>query len=711
MKPSSDVAPSERLYVTVPCQLMKGTVQVKDPSSMSPLHVLTLQAVSRHGDLKSVLDAFGVGRRVMQSVLADLFYEGLIYLNLQEGKVVLAPTVKEAMEQDRLEELLEMHAPKEIEVTWVQEMVSGGVMVYPLVSKYLSRPESPGGTVSLTPKPSRVVLLKDLPVRTLAKAAFRVIGERVPGGGSVVDRVERITDRQAVGSRLFYVPVRVVRPTSDQQPLLLPEVEGVPRTIVDSWTAVLNPTRESFDLLDRTRLARDPLRAISPDGIADEWESLTRSIKKLVDESARREVDSAMFANMSDDLSDLGSRLIDAKYGAHEIHAVAGPVDVHLSTMRELMAGAERVIVIGSAFLRLESLRAIAPAVQAAVKRGVNVVLLWGLADTEERDSEGSIFREANAFLTHLVGDPASASHGGAWLVPAASPFHSKFVAIDGHTAVVSSVNWLSSRSGGEVWEASIVLQGGRIPAEVLSYSIERIPADHPSRRVAEDAQAETQAAVALEVNQDDQNRLIGELSAVLEDASETGVVGFRSTIDSLLRRAEPMISEVRRGRSAVIVRDAEHRRLLTSALTGARDRLVVTSDRIREEGAGRVFARLALEAARRGVTLKVRWGREVPEEELDDDAQRSALRAGAIKAELGSACNINTNPAGTHAKLIVVDQSLALVSSFNFLSFGGTAGSERTLAGELGVAVFDAHVVEALTKSMDEHDVMSGVA
>ena len=710
MKPALEMMPSERLYVTVPSQLMKGTVQVKDPSSMSPLHVLTLQAVSRHGDLKSVLDAFGVGRRVMQSVLADLFYEGLIYLNLQEGQVVLAPTVKQAMEQDCLEELLEMHAPKEIEVTWVQEMVSGGIMVYPFVSKYLSRPSAPGGTVSLTPKPSRVVLLRDLPVRTLAKAAFRVIGERVPGGGSVVDRVERITDRQAVGSRLFYVPVRVVRPTSDQPPLFLPEVEGVPRAIVDAWTAVLNPNRESFDLLDQTRLARDPLRAISPDGLADEWEILMKSVKRLVDDSERQEVDSARFANMSDDLLDLGSRLIDAKYGAHESHAVAGPVDVHLSAMRELMAAANRVVVIGSAFLRLEALRSIAPAVQEAVERGVNVVLLWGLADMEERGSEGSTFLEANAFLTHLAGNSGIASEGGAWLVPAASPFHSKFVAVDGHTAMVSSVNWLSSRSGGGVWEASIVVRGGRIPTEILSYAVERIPADHPSRRVAEDVLAETQAAVALDVDRDEQNRLVSELSAVLEDASETGVGGFRSTIDSLLRRAEPMISEIRGGRSAVIVRDAEHRRLMTSALTGAKDRLVVTSDRIREEGAGRVFGRLAMEATRRGVTLKVRWGREVPEEEIDEDAQRSALRATAIKAELGPACNINMNPGGTHAKLVLMDKSLALVSSFNFLSFGGTAGSERTLAGELGVAVFDAQVVEALSKSMDEHDATTGV-
>src|SRR2546422_9430973 len=96
---SFERATSELLFATVPCQLMKGTVQVTDPSSISQLHLLTLRAVSVHGDLRAVLDAFGIGRRVMQGVLADLFYDGLIYLNLQEGKVVLAPAVTQALAQ------------------------------------------------------------------------------------------------------------------------------------------------------------------------------------------------------------------------------------------------------------------------------------------------------------------------------------------------------------------------------------------------------------------------------------------------------------------------------------------------------------------------------------------------------------------------------------------------------------------------------------
>lgn len=696
------------VFATVPCHLMRGTVQVKDPTSISQLHFFTLKAISVNGDLKAVLDAFGIGRRIMQGVLTDLFYDGLIYLNLQDGKVVLSPAVSQALTRGSLEDLLGMRAPKEITITWVQETVSGGIMAFPLVRKYLSQPEYVSTSIPLTAKPGRIPALKDFPVRTLVRAARRVLEEMVPAGGDIIDRVERISDRQAVGGRLFYVPIQVIHSGPNQPPLFLPEVEGVPRGIVDAWTAVLNPDREAFDLLDRARTAKDPLRALSPQGLADEWESLMESVHKMVEPGGQRKVEPLDFAEAADDLGDLAQRIAEAREGAHEVDVVSGPAALHFSTLGKMIAEAKKLVVIGSAFLNLETLSSFAPLLIPALERGVGVVLLWGLADTNERESETRLLGEASRLLDEWMDRTGTETGGGAWIVPSASPFHSKFVAIDGTVGSISSLNWLSSKPSGQIWEATAILQGGRIPVELLSYALERIPGEHPCRPLLESALSAQQSANASHGDQDPTAGVVAELKAVLGELGNGGDGSLRSAAEALVKRAEPIASSIREARSVVLVRDADHRRLLTSSLASAKDRLAITSDRIREEGAGRVFARLAADALRRGVSLVIRWGREVPGGDLDDDARRSRLLAGTLKAELGTRCDINAEPAGVHGKVILEDSSLALVSSFNFLAFGGTAGAEQTLSGELGVAIFDSNVVRTLEQSLGEHGTAS---
>src|SRR3990172_3839569 len=271
---------TDRLLAMVPCQLMKGTVQVKDPATLSHLHVLTLRAMSEHSDLKEILEAFGVGRRVMQGVVADLFYAGLVYLNLRKGEAAVAPHVRDAIAKGELEAFLSIRAPREVEMIWVREMVSGGLMVYPFVSRNLTRPDYVSSTINLAPKPGRVSSLKDLPARILSKVAAPLLEEQVPLGGSVVDRIERITDRRLVGSRTFYVPVRILRPKADEEPILLPEVRGVHRPILDAWTAVLNPKREPLELLANLAVHRDPFRAALPDGMAEDWKELVGRLRR-----------------------------------------------------------------------------------------------------------------------------------------------------------------------------------------------------------------------------------------------------------------------------------------------------------------------------------------------------------------------------------------------------------------------------------------------
>ena len=102
---------------------------------------------------------------------------------------------------------------------------------------------------------------------------------------------------------------------------------------------------------------------------------------------------------------------------------------------------------------------------------------------------------------------------------------------------------------------------------------------------------------------------------------------------------------------------------------------------------------------------MTVRWGREARGDSLDEAAKGSLRRARDLRASLGAHFDMNSEPIGIHGKVLLVDNLFFMVSSFNFLAFGGVAGRERTLSGELGVAVCNEERARDLTMALEAHD------
>jgi phosphatidylserine/phosphatidylglycerophosphate/cardiolipin synthase-like enzyme len=677
----------ERFLARVPCQLVKGTVHLRHPSSMGPLHLLTLEAIARNGDLRALLGAFGVGPRLMQTVLADLFYDSLVYLDLTEGVAVLAAPVKEAVGADLLAAIVGSKPSKEIEMTWVQDSISGGLMVYPFVSKYLASPDWVGNTIDLAPPPNPRTPIVDLSVRSLAQAARAILEEHAPASGSVVDRVEKITNRRAVGSRTFYVPVRVVRSERDDETLLLPDVEGVPRSIVDAWTALLNPKRDLIDSGDSNQLPRDPLTALTQSRLADAWRRQIKRARKIAKENADSRERIGKMPEVLDALEDLSRTLSTGESGAEQVEVCTGDAGVHHAILANEAKGAKDLIVIGSAFLSPRNLGPLLDNLEGALQRGVDVLLLWGTAAVESRDGERGTLAEVDSAVSRRFGaDTPDRSHIHA--LAATAPFHSKFIAIDGRVAIVGSFNWLSSPPSATTWEASTLVRRGRIPQEVLGYALERTSSDHPLRARGESLLR----GIGKEDLHDSQQlrpweAAVKDMGAAFQELNEEGSESAWALLAQAVDRAEAVATAIETSRFAVLVRDGEHRRILTSGLAVAKQEIIITSDRVREDGAGSNFERLAKGAISRGVKVVIRWGREAMSSSVDEGVVGSQARVRQLKDSLGVGLDVNQAPCGSHSKVLVLDRTYCLVTSFNFLAFGGVRGGERTLSGELGIA------------------------
>jgi phosphatidylserine/phosphatidylglycerophosphate/cardiolipin synthase-like enzyme len=691
----------------VRCQLMKGSIQVRDPGAMSPLHSFALLAIARHDDLREVLNAFGVGRRVMQDVLVDLFYAGLVFLDVHKGRVVLSPEVADALPNGRLSETLLRVKPLEIEVTWVQEMLSGGVMIYPLISRFLDRPAATDGLRSLVDQPFPITPLENLSVRTLAKSALPILRERAPPADSVLDRVERVTDRRLLGSRTFYVPLRFVKRAGDQSPIAVPDVIGVPQIVVDAWTVALNPRDDPVGLsLNATRDIEDELPP-HPGILSESWRASLKVLREAVGspqgtEAAIDETDRAL-----ETLQLIASRMDNLVNATETRVGIGGVAQEHFGRLVTTIDHARVSLVIGSAFASEDSVLSLAKRVAPATRRGVKVLFICGLPRSSGPATSLDRFLDLQGKLNRIAPPQDGDEIPPVTFVPSALPFHSKYVVADAHEAWVSSLNWLSVPPDARQWEASVVGVGTPVATDILSFVAPYLPRGHPWRKLLEDVTSLGTAEPAASKDDLSSRRKIVDgvataWKARLAPPNRQAAKQMTSGLENALIPAGRVGDELGDARTAAVISDSEHRRLLTRAIGSARKEITIVSDGLSVEGAGSVLSALLREAVDRCVKITIRWGRAGKDAE---DTSLASKRAEELKSELGESLDINLAPAGVHGKVAVIDESFSIVSSFNFLSFGGVPGRERALSGELGLAVSDPEVSRVLRDSLRLHE------
>ena len=688
----------------VRCQIMRGTVQVRDPGAMSPLHSYALQAIAVHDDLKEVLNSFGVGRRVMQDVLVDLFYSGLVYLDVHQGRVVASPEVMTAIETGRLGEALVKEKLLEIEVTWVQELVSGEVMVYPLVSRFLDRPATSGRFRNIVSGPSSITPLDNLSTRALAKAALPILKERAPPADTVLDRVERITNRKMVGSRTFYVPLRLVRPSSDRPAITIPDIVGVPERIIDAWTVALNPADDPVTLSVVRGRELDEQLPPRADVLGDLWSSSVGKLRAIAStprwtDASLNEADHALAT-----LASIGERADGLTATTASRSVVVGSHQLHFDRLVPALAAAKSTVVIGSAFASEGAVLALAKSLLPSFRHGVKVLLLCGLPNippgSSRVDDGEKVQTQLNKIAPQDPGDdlpPISFLHS-------ILPSHSKFVLIDGREVWVSSLNWLSAHPTSHAWEATFVGEGPGLVAEVRSSVTPYLPRDHAFRAVLESRGSGDEAMLPGPAERP-WSRAAGALDSVwrshLVEYDVTGKQPPRSPLEDAVMECAKVGENLRNAGTAAVVLDSDHRRILTNAIATAKKEVILTSDGLTAEGAGPVLSGLLSEAANRGVKILVRWGRKDPDDGVQGVGLHASQRAAELRTEVGPGLDINQTPAGVHGKVLIVDRTFAVITSFNFLSFGGVPGRERTLSGEMGVAVTDPDACRAISDSL----------
>ncbi|MFX1316319.1 MAG: hypothetical protein ACFE9T_10680 [Promethearchaeota archaeon] len=128
-------------FIVIPIQMVKCEIVIRRSKNLTNLEKLALKFIHKDNSLFNLINAFNVGKHVMNYILAQLFYSELIYLDLNEGQVRLSNKILEYVEKDTLDEFINRETSvSKFPVTIVQEKVGGEIFVEDLIKDYTRVP-------------------------------------------------------------------------------------------------------------------------------------------------------------------------------------------------------------------------------------------------------------------------------------------------------------------------------------------------------------------------------------------------------------------------------------------------------------------------------------------------------------------------------------------------------------------------------------------
>lgn len=695
------------IEIVVPCKIFGVQVRLATAGDQTtPLERFVLRAIGTGIDQFSELSQiFPIGQRPLLDLIHDLWLGGNVVVDLDSGQLQLTGNAATAYEEGRLAELKTCERNYQT-ITLMQELVSGAVL-----------PEGgrlqPFGPQSLLVPTELTDLSLELIGSTALMAAIRQNrrqdrqSSRSQSRG-FIDSLEVIeawleperlilmpSSGASLGQEHRYLGVEVDVSLDGETDRLDFEVVGPPslpalirRDIGQRLSAMAGrqPDQLFFRRLRELRSAHDQSVQVSP------WDSIERLLRHT---DALAETNPGVLEARQSELIGL---LDEAEAALHQaVRAQARTQVIHGhrdqdALIRTLLEEAQHQLVFANPWIDFNAL--IKPLeggdlcwldlIEAALARGVQCVLLWGIRD--------------DAFLAPNVLQ--------AWLklageYPTAMRFstrsavvHAKFVVCDAGRALVTSYNFLDPSASADTMELGVVVEGlepgvaNEVALQLLQWTRRRFPEYDVGRSVL--CTADSFAA---------REPLALDLPRPPEIPVST-VPAIRHWAQQWRAHAEHLRVLLRNQRaSAELVEDRQHRDILWEALRHGKRRLVVLSDRLSVDVVTDRFVAQVESRLKDGAFCHFAYRREG----ASDLELGPASRLTSLASQWPRCSVVETN---NHAKVLLVDDEVT-IGSFNFLSYVGEYRTGRRERSELSVRIRDqqtaASVIELLGPVLPE--------
>jgi phosphatidylserine/phosphatidylglycerophosphate/cardiolipin synthase-like enzyme len=368
----------------------------------------------------------------------------------------------------------------------------------------------------------------------------------------------------------------------------------------------------------------------------------------------------------------------------------------HRRAIVDLIDAAAKQVVISVPWLKYRGgIESYVDALKRAVRRGVEVTVLWGI----DRDEGPLDPRVVDAL--HDVERVRLASGGtGAVRYDRAQPahVHAKVVLVDDRQALVTSKNFASHGEHAEV--GLVVRAADDAPAPVLDELLEWTHQTSPNYdhacAIIRDRNVFGDRSRAMPHVVPPRPEFAEELETVPEDATSVALwsrswATFGASLADSVSELGPVVG---------VVRDHLHSYLLWDGLGVARSRVLISSDQFSAAVVNDGFVERIRQCLRRGVNVALVYRRTHRQRDDDECLQKlRALADGPVRDGAGRLTVVHDGQ--SHAKVLVIDDEV-VVGSYNFLSFEGRSGAgRRKQRSEISLRVLSSTLADDISRPM----------
>lgn len=672
-------------YLIIPINIYEGRIEIRGEAKLHPIHTLILELAVTEHNLEKVVNSFGLDRRLVQEAIVDLMYKDLIYLDLAHSLIFVSPIIEDYIDRGRLDTYLGTEYPETVSVKWVQDTVTGQIMMTNEIYSYFRKPfhlseEYISSKDRLQLKRRDYIKIQELSPQTLVKAAKMTLRSFI-SEGDVLDRVNRIKKLDMVDNRLIYIPLK--KRAFHGVDYEIPVASTIPSNVLESWTKSLTEI-DAYSISDLTPIDEDFLAQYDWKTLMRRWNSIIYKISRLFNKGLDKRTIKRFAQEAARSLEYEGLNSIIPLM--HELNASVETIDIAILRGRALLIRleksldeAEKLIIIGSAFISEVGLDHLTSLLEKYANKEIKVILLWGLL--------GQPIEEINRKYPILT-------HSNVKLISCEEKFHSKFVIIDARSAWITSCNLLSYWYG-EDSPAEIIceLRGGRIITELIEYIRSKLLRQKEQLiwidNIGSLEEIKSDVILRQELQLNEFKEIIKELNekcqALIGKSSDSAVFnGLQLSFDQMNKN----LRGLRMTTTAVLVKNLEHRKILRAGLLHSQQAVQIGTDRILKPALGPVVIAALNVALKNGIPVQVRWGKDNPQHTNKDVLSPYRNTLAYLHSETEQKIEISNLPSHSHAKFLTVDDHLSVVTSYNLFAFAGDGLADDEITEELGVVL-----------------------
>lgn len=654
----------KRLSVALPVMRVDFLVDVVQRARLLPLDTLVLDGVGRGvcGSDELAQD-LRLSVRLIDHCLVRLIEEDLLYFDSQTGRLGLTERAQAIWHRQELDQLAFRGEPIVARFSAMQDLVWGGVVPYGPGSPLL-RFGSPSGSILLGrgDVPESVLDLSPIKIAALFNAQPWLTRRR---GERLVALEGRLGEIRSVGHLLLeFTPYRQhgkveLWPTND------PATNGGPAALLALLARVRRWLQEN----------RGSWEAQYPDqGVAEADSPAFRLFVPFTTFPPLAQWE-AMRSRPQEDL-ETDSHIAQVRAACERFRDDAVPLCVvrdaeHVELCQSLLGAATQSCVIHSAFWSEAGIAQYADQIRAALRRGVRVFLLRGLGVEEDPTERFEILEKLLAEARDVEGE----------LHVSLAPHHShaKFVVADARAALVSSFNFLQATRDNRQLNLGVYAGTCSDPEHGIGRAVLRNWTSNATGGGVLDG-------LEQQLGRDELLAGPGAVRPAYGPASDplSQFLDWHGQLREPVCAWETLTSEA-------------HRDALLVALHTAQKSVTITSGDMSASAVDLVLVSYLRAALARGVRVRLLWGCQARE---TAEQVRVIEQAKQLHESLGGvgAFVINLEPKLVHCKLLVVDDWVSVVTSYNFLSYRGL----RSGAHEFGVKVYSHPLALKLSAIVD---------